>query len=337
MARKLRLEFPGACYHVINRGNYRQDMFATAGAKAAFEQCLFEACQRSHWVLHAFAVMRNHYHLALETPRGNLAAGMQWLQSTYANRFNRFRDEHGHLFQGRYKAILVEEGGPLGAVAHYCHLNPARAGAIAVRRLLDYRYSSYWYVWRPDLRPACLRVNVALAAAGGLTDNTAGWKQYQAFLEWQVASGAAGTTEDRVSPSKGWAFGSDEFKAALLHDHSVYALSRAWEKCGADEIRQQEWERMLGAALRVLGRCERDLETRPPVADWKLAVAFFLKTQSHASNPWLAERLRLGGAKYVSYLMSKLRRTASKPKELAKLQRGLQRETGNREKSSLTP
>ncbi len=70
------IEPPGACYHVINRGNYRSDIFKTTGAKAAFETCLFEACTRSGWVLHAFVLMRNHFHLALETPAGYLAVGM---------------------------------------------------------------------------------------------------------------------------------------------------------------------------------------------------------------------------------------------------------------------
>ena len=108
MARKLRLEFPGAIYHLINRGNYRSWIFADEKSKAAFESCLLEACERSAWLLHAFVVMSNHYHLAVETPQGNLIAGMQWLQSTFANRFNAFRGEHGHLFQGRYKCLIVE-------------------------------------------------------------------------------------------------------------------------------------------------------------------------------------------------------------------------------------
>ncbi|MCW5550350.1 MAG: transposase [Opitutaceae bacterium] len=103
MARKLRLEFPGACYHIINRGNYRADIFRTEGAQAAFEGCVFEACVKSGWLLHAFVIMSNHYHLALETPAGNLVAGMQWLQATFANRFNKLRGERGHLFQGRYR------------------------------------------------------------------------------------------------------------------------------------------------------------------------------------------------------------------------------------------
>ena len=106
MARKLRLEFPGAIYHVINRGNYRRWIFADDKTKHAFERCLFEACARSEWLLHAFTIRSNHFHLALETPAANLVAGMQWLQSTFANRFNRFRAENGHLFQGRDKNLM---------------------------------------------------------------------------------------------------------------------------------------------------------------------------------------------------------------------------------------
>src|SRR5690606_4317030 len=129
-----------ACYHVINRGNYRADIFGTEGARAAFESCLFEACGKSGWVLHAYVIMRNHYHLALETPAGNLVAGMQWLQATYANRFNKLRNERGHLFQGRYKALLVEPDGALGQVCDYVHLNPVRAGVVPVERLDEFRY-----------------------------------------------------------------------------------------------------------------------------------------------------------------------------------------------------
>src|SRR6187549_4194464 len=149
MARKLRLEFPGACYHVINRGNYRADIFSSEKTKAAFEACLFEACEKSGWLLHAFVIMRNHYHLVIETPLGNIVTGMHWLQSTFGNRFNRFRGEHGHMFQGRYKALLVEPGDHLGMVCHYVHLNPVRAGASTVAHLDRYRHSSYWYLSRP--------------------------------------------------------------------------------------------------------------------------------------------------------------------------------------------
>jgi putative transposase len=127
MARKLRIQYPGAMYHVINRGNYRRDVFESVGAARAFEAALLEACELFGWLLHAHAVMRNHFHLALETPEPNLVEGMHWLQSSFATRFNRFRGENGHLFQGRYKSLLVEDGAALGRVADYIHLNPVRA------------------------------------------------------------------------------------------------------------------------------------------------------------------------------------------------------------------
>jgi putative transposase len=95
MARKLRLEYPGAFYHVINRGNYRAWIFLEQKTRTAFQTCLFEACERSQWLLHAFVIMGNHFHLALETPLGNLVAGMHWLQTTFATRFNRKRQEQG--------------------------------------------------------------------------------------------------------------------------------------------------------------------------------------------------------------------------------------------------
>jgi REP element-mobilizing transposase RayT len=112
MARKPRLEFEGAIYHVINRGNYRKDLFNEKGAAEAFERTLFEACEKCGWVVHAYVLMSNHYHLALETPEANLVQGMAWLQGTFANRFNRFRGERGHVFQSRYQSILIEEGRP---------------------------------------------------------------------------------------------------------------------------------------------------------------------------------------------------------------------------------
>ncbi|MDX2109775.1 MAG: transposase [Verrucomicrobiota bacterium] len=88
MPRPLRMEFAGARYHVINHGNYRQDLFTLHRSGEAFEQTLFETCERFGWRIHANVLMSNHYHLCVETPEANLVVGMQWLQSVLANRFN---------------------------------------------------------------------------------------------------------------------------------------------------------------------------------------------------------------------------------------------------------
>ena len=319
MARKLRLEFPGACYHVINRGNYRADIFETEGAKAAFENCLFEACAKSGWILHAFVLMRNHYHLALETPAGNLVTGMQWLQATFANRFNQLRGERGHLFQGRYKALFVEEGGPLGMVCHYIHLNPVRAGVVPTGQLEGYRYSSYWYLSRPKGRPAGLDLRAALIEAGGLADTPDGRRSYGEYLAWQATEGPMGKSKAYVSLSKGWALGSAGFKAALIQDHALAAKSRAWESQGAREIREEQWRHELQRSLRLVGKETADALRERKSADWKVAIALHLKQTTQASNGWLCERLHMGTPVGVSSLVGKLRRQGGPSTKLTKL------------------
>jgi putative transposase len=307
MARKLRLEFPGACYHVLNRGNYKTDIFRSDRTKAAFEACLFTACEKSGWRLHAFVLMRNHYHLALETPEGNLVAGMQWLQSTFANRFNQYRAARGHLFQSRYKALLVEEGEPLAMVAHYLHLNPVRAHAIPADRLAHYRYSSYWYLRRPSARPPFLDLGTALRDAGGLADSPAGWARYAQYLRWQSEEGPLGASKAYASLSKGWALGSVGFKQTLIKDHAVAALARAWEDEGASEIRRARWDTELQRCLACLHKGPADILSDRKSADWKIAIALRLKRQTQALNGWIAERLQMGTAVSVSQLVSQLR------------------------------
>lgn len=307
MPRKLRLEFPGASYHILNRGNYRSDIFATEGARGAFEVCLFDACQRSGWRLHAFVLMRNHYHLALETPQGNLVAGMQWLQATFANRFNRLRGERGHLFQGRYKALLVDPGTALGQVCHYLHLNPVRAGLATVGKLAEYRYSSYWYLSRRKLRPAFLDPAVALHEAGVLPDTPAGWRSYADYLDWQAAEGPAGKSKAYVNLSRGWAVGPASFKAALAKDHQLAAEARAWESSGAREIRENRWAEVLQRCLAQLGKTEAEARAERKGAPWKAAVALRLKETTQAGNRWLTEHLCMGRPEAVSVHVGRLR------------------------------
>lgn len=310
MARKLRLEFPGACYHVINRGNYRADIFKTEGARAAFEACLFEACEQSNWVLHAFVLMSNHYHLALETPEGNLVKGMHWLQATFATRFNRLRGERGHLFQGRYKALLVEEGEPLGQVGHYIHLNPVRAGIASMTDLKDYRYSSYWYLGRPRSRPKWLDFRTVLAEAGTLSDTAMGRQKYGEYLAWQSTDGPVGRNKAYVSLSRGWALGTKAFKTGLVKDHALAATTRAWESTGAREIREQRWEECLGKCLKKAGQSLEAAQSDRKSAAWKVAIAAELKRTTPATNGWIADVLRMGSGRAVSQYVGTARRAA---------------------------
>jgi len=178
MARRSRIEYSGAIYHVINRGNYRSFIFETDGARKSFLECLDTCCQAQGWSLHAWVLMGNHYHLCVETPEPNLVEGMKWLQSTFANRFNRFRKVNGHVFQGRYKAILLD-GEAVGAVCHYIHLNPVRAGLTGCSELEKYNVSSFHRLWHPRRRRPYESFEAALEGAGGLKDTRAGRKLYR--------------------------------------------------------------------------------------------------------------------------------------------------------------
>ena len=111
MARKLRIEYPGAIYHVMNRGDRRQAIVKDDTDRELFFNTLTEVCDKTCWQVHAYCLMDNHFHLVLETPDANLVAGMKWFLGTYTSRFNRRHKEFGHLFSGRYKSLIVEGSG----------------------------------------------------------------------------------------------------------------------------------------------------------------------------------------------------------------------------------
>jgi REP element-mobilizing transposase RayT len=125
------LEYPGALYHVTARGDRREDIFFREEDRADFLSVLGEVCDRFNWVVHAYCQMTNHYHLLVETVDGNLGRGMRQLNGVYTQRFNRRHGLVGHLFQGRYKAILVQKESYLLELTRYVVLNPVRAGMVA--------------------------------------------------------------------------------------------------------------------------------------------------------------------------------------------------------------
>ena len=107
MARPLRVEYPGAYYHVVNRGNNQENIYENDRDREKFLEYLERATERFSIVIHTYCLMSNHYHLLVETPEANLSLSMQWINVSYATYFNRKRDRHGHLFQGRFKANLI--------------------------------------------------------------------------------------------------------------------------------------------------------------------------------------------------------------------------------------
>ncbi|MBA4142854.1 MAG: transposase [Nitrosospira sp.] len=141
MSRPLRLEFAGAIYHVAARGNARAAIFLDDEGRSLFLDVLAECVARFGWLCHAYCLMDNHYHLLIETPKGNLSAGMRQLNGIYTQRFNRRHGRIGHVFQGRFKAILVERESYLLELCRYVVLNPVRAKM--VQDPAEHGWSSY--------------------------------------------------------------------------------------------------------------------------------------------------------------------------------------------------
>ena len=131
MARPIRIEYEGGVYHVTARGNARQDIFADSKDYRTFLMVLAGVVERYRWIVHAYCLMNNHYHLLVETPQANLSQGMRRLNGVYTLKYNRNHNVAGHLFQGRYKAFIVEKDVYLLELSRYIALNPVRAGLVS--------------------------------------------------------------------------------------------------------------------------------------------------------------------------------------------------------------
>src|ERR1039458_8627600 len=208
MARKLRIQYPGAIYHVMNRGGRREAIFEDDEDRQRLLQTLTEACQKTGWQVHAYCLMRNHFHLVIETPQPNLVAGMKWLLGTYTSRYNRRHKEFGHLFSGRYKALIVEGSGNgyLKTVCDYVHLNPARAKVLkAEEPLWAFVWSSYpQYLAAPARRPNWLRVDRLLGEWGIPKDSEAGREVFAERMERRRGEDLGGEFK---RGERGWGLG----------------------------------------------------------------------------------------------------------------------------------
>ncbi len=304
MARKPRLEFQGAIYHVINRGNYRRDLFSEKGSAAAFERALGEACAKCGWIVHAYVLMSNHYHIALETPGANLVAGMAWLQGTFANRFNRVHGERGHVFQSRYQSIVIEEGRPLLGLVNYIHLNPVRAGLVDLARLKEYSFSSFPKFFERRM-PGWLSRERFLGGAE-FPDTVNGMRKYVQYLE---------TVEER-DPKKhdeltrryctGWAVASTEYRKELKAMYADLAESDGWQGADVMEMREGKWERELEGLLSKARKSQADIAHAPKSAKWKIRIALEMKRTTTATNPWLARKLEMGHPSRVCNLVNEI-------------------------------
>src|SRR5690625_3442582 len=165
MARPLRIELAGGLYHVTSRGDRREDIYADDMDREAWLEVLTQVCDRFNWCCHAYCLMSNHYHVVVETPEKNLSRGMRQLNGVYTQRFNRRHGRVGHVFQGRYKAILVDKDSYLLELARYVVLNPVRANMVS--DVGDWPWSSYKAMTGRSKAPAWLETDWLLGQFDG--------------------------------------------------------------------------------------------------------------------------------------------------------------------------
>lgn len=165
MARPLRIEYDGAVYHVTSRGNDRKSIYASHEDRAAFLDILADTNRTFNWLCHAYCLMNNHYHLIIETPDGNLSKGMRQLNGVYTQSYNRRHGRSGHIFQGRFKAVLVEKESHLLEACRYVVLNPVRAKAATHPE--QWQWSSYRATAGVEKPHRCLTTDWVLGQFGG--------------------------------------------------------------------------------------------------------------------------------------------------------------------------
>jgi REP element-mobilizing transposase RayT len=318
MARSLRIEYAGAIYHAMARGNQGCPLFKDDQDRRRFLETLAEACERTGWRVHAYVLMGNHYHLLIETPEANLVDGMKWLQGTYTQRYNSRHEVFGHLFQGHYKAVIVDgkEEDYFQVVSTYIHLNPARAKLIRVgqERLKRYRWSSYpWYLNRAGKRPEWLRTDRVMGSLGlGPKD----MKRYEACIEGRVleltsVSGRKDLDLEWKALRRGWYVGGGSF-LRKLEDYLDGAMGGRRRESHSGEAKaahdEAAGERELKRALGEFGMSEAVMKGLPKSAPEKKVLAWWLRQRTTVSLRWLSERLAMGHFTRVSQGISVVKR-----------------------------
>jgi len=303
MARKLRVQYAGAIYHVLNRGDRREIIFRDDQDRQRFLETLGEVCSKTGWQVHALCLMPNHFHLVVETPQPTLVAGMKWFLGTYTARFNRRHHVPGHLFSGRYKALVVDGSGTgyLKTVCNYVHLNPARARMISGEQPLQSFAWSSWpaYLRRPSQRPAWLRVDRLLGEYGISKDTAAGRQRLEQALE---ARRAAEQEDPYDGVRRGWCLGSEAFRKELLEQMGERMGA---EHYGAErmETAVERAERIIAVELKRRHWTEEDLRQRTKGDPTKVKLAQRLRAETVQSVQWIAQRLHLGSRAYANHLL----------------------------------
>lgn len=339
MPRAPRIEYEGAVYHVMSRGVKRERIFMDRGDYEMFMVTLEEVCERAGWRVHAFVLLSNHYHGLIETPEANLVAGMKWFQGAFAQRFNARHRQRGHVFQGRYKALIIDadSGAYFETVSTYIHLNPVRAGLIREENggLKSYPWSSYPLYCKPKRhRPQWLAVDRVLGNLG-LVDNRRGQAAYEAYLTqrvWDMQNRKMRKELEKEWKAirRGWYLGEETFKERLLEKLSGVLSGRDRASYSGEAVQrhdEREAERLIQAGMHVLNLTEADFDSLPKGEIRKCALAWLAHSRTTVRHAWLAEQLRMGCPSNMTVYLDRVQKATSP--SAARLCNRLRRAVGN--------
>jgi putative transposase len=297
MARRRRLVSNQGAYHVYNRAELGQPIFETDAAKQVFLETLLRTTHRFGWDLPAYAIMTNHFHLVVTTPRGNLSEGMHALQSGFANKHKVFRGSPGHVFQSRFGSAHCPAGPSAARKIDYVHLNPVRGGIVTLEELRDYPWTSYRLLRRPELR-GLVTIGKALGYMHGLRDDPIGWDAYEERLRFELATEERPATDEEL-------FGlvRKEKAGRRTDDISLPAVVGK----SADMLRAEEearWEKVLQAELPAVGRQNDELTALPHSQAWKLTLARRMRDNHGVPASWIARRMGFNSVAYLRKLLA---------------------------------
>ncbi len=308
MPRALRIEYEGAIYHVMNRGDRKEDIFFDDEDRRLFLRTVEEACGKGQWQIHAYCLMRNHFHMVVETPSPTLVAGMKWMLGAYTQRFNARHRLRGHLFAGRYKALLVDESDDfyLRTVCDYVHLNPVRAGLLALEARMEmFSWSSYpAYLGAARKRPAWLRTDRLLGEHGIVRDDARGRREFSRRMEQQrMEPEEEGGFASQIR--RGWRLGAEDF-IDRLQDQLTAATRDRHEGAQVRESMRLRGRRIIRHELARAGIEQSELAALPKGAPIKIQIARQLRQSTTLTLKEIAGLLHAGAWRSLANALSKM-------------------------------
>ncbi|HLB33664.1 MAG: hypothetical protein A3F67_01530 [Verrucomicrobia bacterium RIFCSPHIGHO2_12_FULL_41_10] len=309
MPRQIRIEYEGAIYHVMNRGDRGEPIFVDDHDRRKFLATLGEACAKASWQVHAYCLMNNHFHLVIETPQPTLVDGMRWMLSTYTQRFNARHQQRGHLFAGRYKSLIVDESDNyyLRTVCDYVHFNPVRGHLLEAGKPLE---SYLWSSFGDYLQPACkrvpwLRVDRLLGEHGIVEDNASGRREFSKLMERRCIEEGLGNEVSYKIIRRGWKFGSQNFMDRLYEKIASFPKRESHLAAEVNETMEAKGHRLIKEKLEALKLRGDDLASLSRTDPIKIEIAQLIRSQTTLPLKWIARELKAGGVETLAVSLRK--------------------------------